>query len=105
MTHNRKQQGKVGEAKSEAIRDVPAACADEAVAVAYLEKLRWGEYLACPRCGDTNGKQMVGADGKRNARFLGRCYGCKSVKQHEQFSWRIGTPAEDSRIPARIWVH
>lgn len=40
MTHNEKPQRKVAEGNSDGIRDVPAACADEATAVAYLERLR-----------------------------------------------------------------
>jgi hypothetical protein len=43
---------------------------------------------------------MVGAYGGRNKRMLWRCYGCR-----KQFSVRIGTVMEDSRIPARYWVH
>jgi transposase-like protein len=105
MTHTKKPQRKVGEAKSDAIRDVPAACADEAVAVAYLERLRWPGGVCCPRCGDTDVVQIKAKDGTRGTRFLWRCHGCHGAKRHAQFTWRIGTPAEDSRIPARIWVH
>lgn len=105
MTHTKKPQRKVATAKSDTVRDIPDACADEAVAVAYMERLRWGAHPACPRCGDTDVAQMKGADGTRNARFLWRCYGCQGAKRHAQFTWRIGTPAEDSRIPAKVWVY
>lgn len=95
-----RNQGKVGEQKSEILRAIPAACADEATAVEFIEGLRWGGEPACPRCGDTNVLQMQDRQGNRNKRFLWRCRGCK-----RQFTVRIGTIFEDSRIPLRIWCH
>lgn len=97
MTH---KQRKVGEAKSEIIREVPEACSNEAAAVDFLERMRWGESPACPRCGDCEVSKILANDGTRGTRFLWRCHGCK-----KQFTWRIGTAAEDSRIPARMWVY
>lgn len=93
-------QRKVGEAKSEILRAIPAACADETAAVEFIEQLRWNGEPACPRCGDTEVAQMRDRQGQRNARFLWRCRGCK-----KQFTVRIGTIFEDSRIPLRIWCH
>ncbi len=43
---------------------------------------------------------MKDGQGNRNKRFLWRCHGCK-----RQFSVRIGSIFEDSRIPLRIWCH
>src|SRR5207247_2788202 len=44
--------------------------------------------------------QMRSEDGKRSARYLWRCRGCK-----DQFTVRIGTVFEDSRIPLRHWCY
>ena len=32
--------------------ELPLACADERAAVEFMEKQRWGDFPACPRCGD-----------------------------------------------------
>jgi transposase-like protein len=97
----RKRQGKVGEAKSEIVAEIPAACADESLAVAFFEKRRWGDCPCCPRCGDTNVYAMTDAKtGGRSKRFLWRCHGCK-----RQFTIRVGSVFEDSRIPLRHWCY
>src|SRR5215510_4122299 len=94
------KQNPVGRQRSAILRAIPAACSDETKAVEFIEQLRWGSDPACPRCGDTDVNQMQNKTGGRNARFLWRCYGCK-----QQFTVRIGTIFEDSRIPLRIWCH
>lgn len=71
---------------------------DETRAVEFLEAQRWGDTPNCPRCGDTDVSQMKARDGTRNARFLWRCYGCK-----QQFTVKIGTVMEASRIAMRHW--
>jgi transposase-like protein len=81
------------------IRALPVACADEKAAVEFMEKQRWGDHPACPRCGDLDVYQMKDAKtGERQANFRWRCHGCK-----EQFTVRIGTVFEDSRIELRHW--
>ena len=95
-----KDQGKVGGGRSGLLAQIPEACRDELAAVEFTEQQRWGNEPACPRCGDTNVYQMRDREGGRNKRFLWRCYGCK-----RQFTVRIGTIFEDSRIPLRIWCH
>jgi transposase-like protein len=81
------------------ITDLPAACADERLAVEFMEKQRWGDKPYCPRCGDHDVYQMKDAKtGERQANFRWRCHGCK-----EQFTVRIGTVFEDSRAPLRHW--
>lgn len=97
-----KKQGKIGENKSQIVRDVPLACADEDAAVEFIERLRWGGQCRCPRCGSDNVYQMKSAKtGERNRRYLWRCRTCP--KKSSQFTWRVGTVMEDSRIPARHW--
>ncbi len=77
------------------------ACADETAAVELMEAQRWGNTPRCPHCEAPNPKMMMSADGKtRNSRFLWRCRVCK-----EQFSVRIGTVFEDSRLPLKHWCY
>lgn len=81
------------------IAALPAACSDEKAAVEFIEKQRWGDHPACPRCGDMNVYQMLDSKtGERQADYRWRCRGCK-----EQFTVRIGTVFEESRIPLRHW--
>ena len=81
------------------IAALPAACADEKAAVEFMEKQRWGDHPACPHCGDLAVYQMKDSKtGERQANFRWRCRGCK-----EQFTVRIGTVFEESRIPLRHW--
>lgn len=96
----RKPQGAAGEAKSEVLADLPHACSDEQAAVEFMERQRWGQMAACPRCGDLDVAQMKAKDGSRNARYLWRCHGCK-----QQFTVRVGTIMEDSPIPLRHWCY
>lgn len=76
------------------------ACADETAAVELLERQRWGSSPACPRCGDTDVVQVRAKDGSRSSRYLWRCHGCK-----RQYTVRIGTIFEDSRIALRHWCY
>lgn len=80
------------------IQEIPSACADEAKAVEFLEKQRWGDSPACPHCGGEDVYQMKGRDGERNKRYLWRCRDCD-----QQYTVRISTVFEDSRIPLRHW--
>lgn len=77
------------------------ACQDETAAVEFMEKQRWGDKSVCPHCGSENVYQMTDkATGRRNARYLWRCHACK-----RQFTVRVGTVFEDSRIPLRHWCY
>ena len=81
------------------LRALPLACTDERAAVEFIEKHRWGDTPACPRCGSVGVYQMRNRmTGERNNRFLWRCNDCK-----DQFSVRIGTIFEESRIPLKHW--
>lgn len=93
-----KKQRKAGQAKSEILREIPQACVEELAAVEFIEKQRWGNTPACPRCGDLDVVQVKDGNGGRNKRYLWRCHGCK-----KQFTVRIGTIMEDSRIPFKVW--
>jgi transposase-like protein len=82
-------------------REIPLACQNEAAAAEFLEKQRWGDKPACVHCGSTSVYKMTG-DGPegRSARFLWRCRECK-----KQYTVRIGTVYEESRIELRHWCY
>jgi transposase-like protein len=86
---------------SELIRRIPLACSDELTAVEFFEQQRWGDTPCCVRCGSVNVYKMRDAKtGQRNKRFLWRCRDCK-----EQYTVRIGTVYEESRIELRHWCY
>jgi transposase-like protein len=88
-------------AKSEIIGEIPLACCDELAAVEFFERQIWQGKPLCPHCQSTNVYKMVDAKtGQRNKRYLWRCHDCK-----EQFTVRIGTVLEESRIPLRHWAY
>lgn len=81
------------------ISALPKACQDEKAAVEFMEKQRWGDHPACPHCGDLDVYQMKDSKtGERQANYRWRCHGCK-----QQFTVRVGTVFEDSRIPMMHW--
>lgn len=86
--------------KSKIVAKLPKACSDELAAVEFLEEQRWGDHPVCPRCEATDVFKLTGRDGKRNKRFLWVCRDCG-----DQFTVRIGTVFEDSRIPLRHWCY
>lgn len=87
--------------KSDVIGEIPLACSDESAAVEFLEKQRWGKTPACVKCGSVDVYKMKDAKtGERNQRYLWRCHDCK-----EQYTVRIGTVYEESRIELRHWCY
>lgn len=80
---------------------IPLACADEKAAVEFMEAQRWEGRPGCPKCGDMAVYQMMDSKtGERQANYRWRCKGCK-----QQFTVRMGTVFEDSRIPLRHWCY
>jgi transposase-like protein len=95
------EKTQVGQDKSEIVAKLPRACSDEAAAVEFIEQQRWGDTPCCHHCGSVDVYKMTDAKtGQRNKRFLWRCHDCK-----EQFTVRIGSVLEDSRIPMRHWCY
>src|ERR1700733_2246959 len=89
-----------GQVKSAVLEAIPLACSNELAAVEFLEKQRWGNTPACVKCGSVEVYKMKDAKtGERNSRFLWRCRDCK-----EQYTIRIGTVYEESRLPLKHWV-
>lgn len=87
--------------ETETIKDIPLACADETAAVEFFEKQRWGTTPCCVHCGSIGVYKMTDRKtGERNKRFLWRCNDCK-----QQYTVRIGTVYEESRLPMRHWAY
>src|ERR1022692_2469250 len=86
---------------SPVIDQIPLACSDELTAVEFLEYQRWGNTPCCVKCGSVAVYQMKDAKtGERSKRYLWRCRDCK-----EQYTVRIGTVYEESRLPMRHWAY
>jgi transposase-like protein len=87
--------------QSEVIEEMPSVCADELSAVEFFEQQMWQGKPQCAHCQSANVYQMKDAKtGQRNKSFLWRCHDCK-----KQFTVRIGTVLEESRIPLRHWAY
>jgi transposase-like protein len=87
--------------KSEVIDSIPSACSDELAAVEFMESQRWGKTPACVHCGSVEVYKMTDAKtGQRNQRYLWRCKDCG-----KQYTVRIGTVYEESRIELRHWCY
>jgi transposase-like protein len=87
-------------AKSEIVKGMPEVCGNELLAVEFFEIQRWGDSPRCPHCGDKNVYKMTDRDGTRNKRYLWRCRKCA-----EQYTVRIGTVYEETRLPLRHWAY
>ena len=67
----------------------------------FLEAIRWGTEPGCVHCGSVGVYQMKDrATGERNHRYLWRCRDCG-----KQYTVRISTVFEDSKIPLRHWCY
>jgi transposase-like protein len=86
--------------KSEIVEALPLACADENAAVEFMEEQRWGSEPKCPHCQGKNVYKMTDRDGTRNKRYLWRCRQCG-----EQYTVRIGTVYEETRMPLKHWCY
>jgi transposase-like protein len=69
----------------------------EEAAFALIEAHLWPHGPVCPHCG------VLGENGRLNGKAtrigLRKCYACRG-----QFTVRIGTIFEDSRLPLRLWL-
>src|SRR6202453_390267 len=87
--------------KSNVIENIPLACSDETAAVEFFETMRWGDTPCCVRCGSVDVYKMTQAKSEeRSKRDLWRCRDCK-----EQYTVRIGTVYEESRLPLKHWAY
>jgi transposase-like protein len=87
--------------ESKLIEQIPMACSNETAAVEFFEKQRWGDCPSCAHCGSVRVYMMMDrATGERSKRFLWKCNDCA-----KQYTVRIGTVYEESRLPMRHWAY
>jgi transposase-like protein len=76
---------------------------DESAAREFLESQLWPEGPVCPHCGEHGAYKLTShgaATGKRPMRpGVYKCCGCR-----KQFTVRIGTIFEESKLPLRKWL-
>jgi transposase-like protein len=63
----------------------------EQACIDYLAEARWGKEIVCPHCGSLGGYKFSN----------GKLFKCKECRK--QFTVRIGTIFEESRIPLKKW--
>lgn len=77
-----------------------AIFADEDAAREFLEARRWPDGPVCPHCGGEGYALTAKSTSKRPGRKgLKKCKACR-----KQFTVRIGTVFEESKIPLRKWL-
>lgn len=73
---------------------------DEAAAHEFVESVLWPTGPVCPHCGCTGRITKVKANPEKRIRVgLWRCGDCK-----KQFTVKVGTVFEDSKIKLNLWV-
>jgi transposase-like protein len=73
---------------------------NEDAAREFIEKLRWPDGPACPKCGEINNAyKLEPKPGSKTRKGLWKCAGCR-----EQFTVTVGTIFEDSHIPLHKWL-
>lgn len=88
------------------LHDLTKLCADEAKAVELFERLRWPNGPVCPHCELAEGEpprvyRLTGVKDKQGRERLGlwKCGHCR-----KQFTPRVGSIFEDSKIPISKWL-
>jgi transposase-like protein len=87
------------QAKSEILEALRQAAVNEALAIVFLEKERWGDATICPRCDAKDVYRMMVGE-LRNKDYRWRCKGCKKM-----YTVRTGSILEETRLPLRVWVY
>lgn len=74
--------------------------ANEDKAIEFVESLIWPDGPVCPHCGGTEKAYKIAANPSKRVRHgLWKCGHCR-----KQFTVRVGTIFEDSKLPMRHWV-
>lgn len=73
---------------------------NEAAAFAYVESIIWANGPTCPKCGACDRISAIRPNPEKRVRFgLKKCGHCKS-----QFTVRMGTIFEESKLPMTKWL-
>jgi transposase-like protein len=84
---------KIAKSGNDAINAMSAIFTDEQQAREFMEAKRWPNGAVCPHCGST-GAYKLSRPG------VHKCKGCR-----KQFTVRVGTIFEDSKLPIRHWLY
>jgi transposase-like protein len=76
--------------------------ADEDKAREFMEAKRWPNGPVCPHCGSEKAYRLVG---KPESKKPVRKGVCKCNKCRQQFTVKVGTIFEDSKLPIRYWLY
>ena len=74
---------------------------DETAACEFLESKRWPNGPVCPHCKSTDAYKLTAKPGSTHPVRPG-VYKCKACRK--QFTVRIGTIFEDSKVPLNKWL-
>jgi hypothetical protein len=80
---------------------MPSPFDDDAAARELLERLRWPDGPACPRCAARGADNVFRIRGEKHTHRDG-LYQCKPCRR--QFSVTVGTALERQKIPLSTWV-
>ncbi|MEK6261690.1 MAG: IS1595 family transposase [Planctomycetota bacterium] len=75
---------------------------DEDKARAFMETKRWADGRKCPHCQCGETYKLTAKPGSKSPVRPG-VYKCKECRK--QFTVRVGTVFEDSKLPIRVWLH
>jgi transposase-like protein len=76
--------------------------ADEDKAREFLESQRWPDGPVCPHCGSVEAYRLTAKPGSTTGVRKGVCK-CKYCRK--QFTVKVGTVFEDSKLPLRYWLY
>jgi transposase-like protein len=77
--------------------------ADETKAREFLEKKRWANGRVCPHCKCAETYPLTAREGSKSPVRPG-VYKCRNKDCRKQFTVRVGTIFEDSKLPIRVWL-
>lgn len=80
--------------------DLAPYFSNEAKAIELVESLMWPDGPVCPHCDSTEKQYRIQANPERKVRHgLHKCGECR-----KQYTVKVGTIFEDSKIPMRTWL-
>ena len=103
QTHTGKKNPPKGTAADLNAMTMAGLFADEDSARDFLEAQRWPDGKpVCPHCGSVEGYRLTAKPGSKSPVRKGVCK-CKECRK--QFTVRVGTIMEDSKLPIRYWLY
>lgn len=72
----------------------------EEAAYQYVEDRLWPEGPLCPHCGSVNNARSIKPNPKKRIRYGLKC--CNDC--YDQFTVKVGTIFEDSKVPMHVWL-